>query len=477
MSERALSPALPWPGPRAWRMAAMLPVSDIRAEIACVVALVPILLLVALWNGFPITFFDTGAYVLQGLAFKFIPERAASYSLFLRFMDIRESLWLAAAAQSLLSAFVIVQFARAQRPGLPSWQVVALGFGLVFLTGAGWYIGQIEPDCFTPLAAIALYLLTFKLRELGSARAAAVAVIGAFAVSAHPSNLGMAAGLAFSIAVAAIIASRFRGTTVPEIAVKWPLAAFTGGVGIVLACNFALTGQVFLSRSGPVFFTARLIQDGVVKRVLDDDCATAHFRLCAYRDSLPPTADDWLWADDSSFNKLGRFKGMEAESQQLVRESLTHYPLQVVTRSLWNGLDQFAMFRTGDGVGPQRREQNWLFAGFLRSQQIEYLRARQEAGGFPLLAINVVHVGLATLALAILAFAAWHAFRRRDWRALALPAFVLLALACNAFVCGAISGPHDRYQGRMIWIAPLTVALLPRDELRKILKARQAAAR
>jgi len=476
MSEHVLSPpSAPWPGPRAWHMAALLPLSDIGAEIACVIALVPILLLVAFWNGFPFTFFDTGAYVLQGLALRFVPERAATYSLFLRVMDIRESLWLAAAAQSLLSSFMIVQFARAQSPRLPAWKMLAFGLGLVLLTGAGWYVGQIEPDCFTPLAAIALYLLAFKLDALGVGRAIAIVLIGAFAISAHPSNLGMAAGLALAIAALGFAAALLRGVALPEVSAKWPLAALAGGLAIVLASNFVITGQVFLSRSGSVFFTARLIQDGVIGRVLDDECATAHFRLCTYRGNLPPTADDWLWAADSSFNKLGRFKGMERESQILVRESLEHYPLRVLSRSLVNGIEQFAIFRTGDGVGPQRQVQNWLFAGFLHNQQTAYLRARQEEGGFPLLAINIAHVGLAALALAILAFAAWTALRRGDWRAAALPSFILLSLALNAFVCGAISGPHDRYQGRLIWIAPLAVALLPRDELMKLLRARQSA--
>jgi peptidoglycan/LPS O-acetylase OafA/YrhL len=52
------------------------------------------------------------------------------------------------------------------------------------------------------------------------------------------------------------------------------------------------------------------------------------------------------------------------------------------------------------------------------------------------------------------------AMRRRQLDDLTLlAATVSLALLGNAFVCGVISGPHDRYGARMVWIATL-VALI-----------------
>ena len=52
------------------------------------------------------------------------------------------------------------------------------------------------------------------------------------------------------------------------------------------------------------------------------------------------------------------------------------------------------------------------------------------------------------------------AIRRRQLDDLTLlAATVGLALLGNAFVCGVISGPHDRYGARMVWIATL-VALI-----------------
>jgi hypothetical protein len=40
-----------------------------------------------------------------------------------------------------------------------------------------------------------------------------------------------------------------------------------------------------------------------------------------------------------------------------------------------------------------------------------------------------------------------------------LVAWVSLTLLANAFVCGALSNPHDRYGARVVWLATFAVAL------------------
>jgi len=50
-----------------------------------------------------------------------------------------------------------------------------------------------------------------------------------------------------------------------------------------------------------------------------------------------------------------------------------------------------------------------------------------------------------------------------------LAAVCAVALLGNAFVCGALANPHDRYGARMVWLAALTVmvtsARLAQDRL------------
>ena len=61
--------------------------------------------------------------------------------------------------------------------------------------------------------------------------------------------------------------------------------------------------------------------------------------------------------------------------------------------------------------------------------------------------------------LALVALLA-HAFANRRLDDLTLlAATVTLALLGNAFICGVISGPHDRYGARMVWVATFVVLM------------------
>jgi hypothetical protein len=74
--------------------------------------------------------------------------------------------------------------------------------------------------------------------------------------------------------------------------------------------------------------------------------------------------------------------------------------------------------------------------------------------------INKVHVPFAWLSMAALALFLLFAWRRRAFTPLeSLAATIGTALLANAFVCGALSNPHDRYGARMVWIATLFVAV------------------
>jgi hypothetical protein len=86
--------------------------------------------------------------------------------------------------------------------------------------------------------------------------------------------------------------------------------------------------------------------------------------------------------------------------------------------------------------------------------------ARQQHWAIDFTAINWIHVPVALASLlAVFAMVGRAAWRRRLDDLTLLAATVSLALLGNAFVCGVISGPHDRYGARMVWIATL-VALI-----------------
>jgi hypothetical protein len=450
-------------GMAAWaRVTGRLRLQRPLGEAAAIVCLVPLLLSIAIWNGFPIVFYDTGAYLLEGLGGHFLAERSSVYSLFLRLAGAGASLWPVVLLQAGATGFVMVETARSFTPTLSLFTFLALSAALVVATGIGWYVGEIQPDCFTAVLVLAVYLLAFRPAALGRLRSTILIGIASFAIAVHPSHLVLGVLLVTLVAVyraGIVLADIWAAAGWPRADSLKPATALAFAFVLAVAANFSFTREIFLNRAGPNFLFGRLLQDGVVMRLLEDTCPRAGYRLCAYKDVLPPRGDAWLWAPYSPFFKLGGFAGTRAESARIVMDSLKRYPLLNVKLVFLDGARQFVSFRTGDQVEPQQWALHSVFAAFTPHQVQAYMAARQQRGLLRFHDINLVHVPVGDLSLlgltGLLGFAAW----RREHDAAVFLGFVLAGLLGNALICGALSNPHDRYQSRLIWLAPFAVTL------------------
>ncbi|HEY8699249.1 MAG TPA: hypothetical protein VIM02_16715 [Rhizomicrobium sp.] len=436
------------------------PLSSPSGELAGILLLWPLLLIVSLWNGFPLIFYDTGAYIFEGFGNRFVAERSPVYSLFLVFTGGGWSLWLVVLVQAALTAFVMVETARCVAPRMHLGLLAAIGGALVLLTGLPWYAGQIEPDCLTALVVLSLYLLAFYAGRLGTWRTVALVAIAALATGAHPSHLGLAAGLVAVLAVYELTIRFHRAASWPRANLTLPVVSAVLGFALVFAGNYHFTRHVFISKAGPVFVFARMLQDGLVKDLLNDTCPESHYALCAYRNALPDRADKWLWGPRTPFLALHRFDGTENESERIVLDSLKRYPLLNLGLALRDSIQQFMTFRTGDQIEPQQ----WVlypdFHTYIPGQLRAYASARQQKGGIDFRPVNAVHEPIGWLALAFLVAMLAMAWREKDAKSAALLGFVLAALLGNAVICGALSNPHARYQSRLIWVPAFALILL-----------------
>jgi hypothetical protein len=394
-------------------------------------------------------------------------ERASVYAELLFLAGGAYSLWPIVVFQALLTGYVILEVARAEVPGLTLGALVVIGAVLTVFTGIAWYAGQVEPDCLTPLVVLGSWLLLFRRQALGRARLVAITVITGLAVACHPSHLGLICGLVLAAALLKLAARRYRVLPVPSL--RGGLAGLVAALAIIVAGNFAMTGRVFLvNKSGSVFVFARLMQDGIVRRLLDDACpprGNADYRLCNYKNRLKYRADAWLWGD-SSFRALGGFSGrqQQQEDRRMILDSLARYPFLHVRAAIDESVRQMLMFRTGDGIEPQEWVLEPEFRRMIPHQLGAYLGARQQQGLLRFRTLNLVHVPVGAMAMLGLLLLLQRAGALRRWERGTLPGLVLLALIGNAVICGTFSNPHDRYQSRLIWLPALVVLLaLARD--------------
>ena len=422
---------------------------------AGVVILAFLFLGVAFWNRFPLMYYDTAGYLEQGIGGAFLVERSPVYSLLLLFTGGAFSLWPVVILQAVMTATMIALTARIEAPHLSLLGLAGVGLGLMALTGIGWYVGQVEPDCMTGLIVLGSYLLMFRQARLGGRARGWVIAITALAVASHPSHLGLIAG--FLLVGAAL--KFFAGARMPRPRLRHAVMAFALALTMIMASNLVLARSLFISRSGSVFVVARLMQDGIIQRLLHDTCPASGYDLCAYQNRVPHNANAWLWGDKSLFHSQGGFGQGQDQDNRMIVDSLKRYPWMHVKAAVYDSVLQFFMFKTGDGIESQV---NILKPELIRNtpgQLPAYLSARQQSQKIRFQTLNMIHVTFGMLSLLGLVLLLNHALLRRRWGSATLPGLVLLGLMGNAIICATFSNPHDRYQSRMMWLPALVLFL------------------
>jgi hypothetical protein len=446
---------------KAWAVPAM----QVRGAAATALGMAILSLMflsVAIWNGFPLIYYDTGAYVLEGLGHVFLVERAPVYAELLFLAGGALSLWPITILQAMMISYIILEVARCEVPKLTLLGLAAIGFALNLFTGIAWYVGQVEPDIFTPVVILGCWLLLFRGEQLGKAGICWVMALTGLAVACHPSHIGLYVGLMIAVSLLKFVA---RGRPwLSGLNIRRGLMGLLVSLGLIIVGNFVLTGTVFISKSGSVFVFARLMQDGIVKRLLDETCpprGDIHWQLCAYKNWLPTNANAWLWGAGSGFHALGGFTSdaQQKEDGQIIMQTILRYPMINLKAAVYDSVLQFLEFKTGDGIEPQLTILESGFKRLIPGQVAAYLEARQQRGLIRFKSLNMIHVPVGVVSVLGLILLLQHGAGRRAWEEASLPALVLLGLIGNAIICGTFSNPHDRYQSRVIWLPSLVLLL------------------
>ena len=239
------------------------------------------------------------------------------------------------------------------------------------------------------------------------------------------------------------------------------------GVVLSLATNWMVTGRVFLApRTTPLLTFAVLFEQGLGERYLTDTCdkpGEYQSVFCPYRNDLPTEANQFLWHNGSLW-KAGGWDKVPPKSAEDLKIIIRRYPVEFITGALKLTAEQLVVIRTGEGfrtMGGFIDKQVRQFypgddAAFNQAHQQNYPEVRDS----PIPAINRVHVPVMLACLALLVGVVAMALRKRDRVAASIATLVLLAYLGNAFICGAVSNPADRYGSRLAWLTALTAVLM-----------------
>jgi hypothetical protein len=409
----------------------------------------------ALYNGYPLVFSDTGTYLSQAIQHYLGWDRPVFYSLFLLPLHLTLTTWPVVVAQALLTAHLLHLTRRVLLPLVSDWWLVPFSVVLALATALPWFVAEIMPDLFTGLLVLTFGLLACAPHALSGRERIWLTLLAAFMIAAHLSHLPLVLAL-----LPVALAVRYRlGLLTPKNMVPLLLPPILAGLALV-GVNLAGHHRASLSPYGNLFLLNRVIYDGPGLRALRQDCPDHTWRLCPYLASFPSDPDMFLWRSDGPVALAGGAKLVSAEAGAIIAAAVTAEPGTELRAMLENTRQQLGMFATGDGLTawPQTVTP-WIRRDFPPAEAARYDAARQTTGQ----ALVPNWLGLLHWWIALAGVAACFALLPWAWAqrhvSAGFLALALLTLPANAFITGALSGPHDRYQSRVMWLPPLVAAL------------------
>ncbi|MFB6464332.1 hypothetical protein [Bradyrhizobium tunisiense] len=417
------------------------------------IALPLLMIAPAFWNGYPLLQWDTGGYLARWYEGYLVPSRSTVFGLYLHYGE-SFGFWINLALQSLATLWLL-QLALRVLGLMQTSRFVAISLCLVLTTALPWLASMLLTDIFAGLSILSLFLLVIGGRRTSTLEKIALFVFTAFAAATHSATLGVLLGLC----AAGWMARPFLKERLPLAGLaQASLTIAVGGVMLVSA-NYALSGKLAWTPGGYGVAFGRMMQDGIVAQYLNDRCPRERYKLCPYRNELPASADEFLWGK-SMFNTLGRFEGMNEEMGYIVVQSLKDYPAWQAGAALRAMGQQLLHVATGEGTNGWIPHTRGIIERYIPAQAAPMRAARQQNWQLDFTAINWVHVPVALASMLALVVLLGNALARRRLDDLTLlAATVTLALLGNAFICAVISGPHDRYGARMVWVATFVVLM------------------
>jgi hypothetical protein len=413
-----------------------------------------ILLLIApaLWNGFVLLQWDTGGYLARWYEGTLVPSRAVVYGLILT-AGAPFSFWPVVVLQAALTVWIVALTLRAhglgKRPLLLATSIAALAI----TTTLPWLTAILLTDIFCGLGVLALYLLLMRGERVRRRERVGLIVLIAVAAATHSATYALLAGLTFC----AVLLSLTK--RLPLRRLGHGVGALALGAVLVFAADYAVAGRLAWTPGGFALSFGRMLQDGIVKKYLDEHCPDAKLRLCAVKDRIPQDADTWFWGSDL-FDQMGRFAGLGGEMKTIALESLIDYPGLQLESALSDTARQLVAVHTGEGIQDDLWHTRTIIERYTPQLAPAMRASREQQGEISFGAINRLQYPAALAAMALLPLLMLGAWRGRIPAEIGeFAAAVVLTLLGNAFICGVLSNPHDRYGARVAWLAVLAVLL------------------
>src|SRR6201995_3746617 len=264
--------------------------------------LIPLFLIApALWNGYPLLQWATGGYLARWYEGYLVPSRSTVFGLYLHLGEGAD-FCLDLVAQALATLWILQLTLRVLSLSQP-FRLLAISLSLVLTTALPWLASMLLTDIFAGLSVLSLFILVLHGYKTSRIEKCLLFVFTAFSAATHSGTFGVLFGLC---CLGWIVRPFLRKKIAASGLLQGSLTIVAGAL-MLLATNFAFSGQFAWTPGGIGVAFGRMLQDGIVTQYLKDHCSQEKLKLCPYRNELPATADEFLWGH-SMFDRLGPFQ-------------------------------------------------------------------------------------------------------------------------------------------------------------------------
>lgn len=410
----------------------------------------------ALYNGFPLTYPDTSTYLASGFELETPMDRPITYGFFLMVTSLHGySLWLSSFLQTLILVYIIFLGSRVfTGKSIHPLKITILITLLSFISSLPWINGMLLADVFTPVSILSALILVFE-KDLSKREKILVYFLFILSNAMHISHIMINVMLFTSIYLMSKIG---------------PLKSYFSSIRpkqVLILTLISLSGIIIMSsamsKSKHIFYMGHMVENGILKKYLDENCGTHTYKLCAYKDSLPPNADRFLWDfKNSPVYKLGGWKETKDEFNQIISETFSspEYIKLHAMASIKGTCQQLTTFSIGEGNIPFGKETQLYERVAKYTNNIDaFAGSRQSNAQLDSMWATLNwphHITVSISLLCLIAFIFLKKLRELlPKNLIALMIFVLLGIFYNDLVCATLSTVANRFACRVIWMIPL----------------------
>lgn len=416
---------------------------------------------VALMNGYPLVYSDTGTYLRSAFTGFVPPDRPYWYGLFIELTSLGGySLWGVVLVQALLCSFLLWRCWMVFGDGR-AWTYLVTVAVLSPFTGLGWYTSQLVADIFTVIGVLAGVLLLFTNTSFWwRSLYGSILVMACFV---HLSNLMI---LPLTL-ISTTLITRWKAGMRTSIPLWIPLATLLLCWPAIWLANKAVSGEGHISQRSHVFLMSGMAESGILQQWLAEHCPDESLGICHFKDSIPTTNKAFMWSERSPLHWGGGADKVRDEYTRIIRSTLKdpRYIALHIKASLWSTARLLALWHVADELEGEYYRQDYSspygsIAGLVAHELDDFLASEQNTGNGKLW-MRVIDPVYAFLLGASILLAIYLLIRRsKNTYVLICLLTGITTLVFGAWVCATLSTVDSRFMGRTAWLLPMMVSLI-----------------